>query len=59
VSKETCIRKVLYNLDAEAIENVTARWMDGLDEGELRSIAINGSDTAITWLTRKYNPIKR
>jgi len=26
----------------EALENVTARWTDGLDEGELRSIAIDG-----------------
>ncbi len=29
-------------MDAEALENVTARWTDGLDEGELRSIAIDG-----------------
>lgn len=42
VPKETCIREFLYKLDAEAVENVVARWMAGLDETELRSIAIDG-----------------
>ena len=42
VPKETCIREVLYALDAEALENVLARWMQGLDESELRYIAIDG-----------------
>jgi len=42
VPKETCIREILYNLDAEAVENVVARWMEGLDETELRCIAIDG-----------------
>jgi len=42
VPKETCIREVLYELDAEALENVLVRWMEGLDESELRYIAIDG-----------------
>ncbi|MDH3770135.1 MAG: ISAs1 family transposase [Nitrospirota bacterium] len=42
VPKETCIREILYKLDAEAVENVVARWMEGLDETELRCIAIDG-----------------
>lgn len=42
VPKETCIRENLYQLDAEAVENVVAQWMEGLDETELRSIAIDG-----------------
>jgi hypothetical protein len=42
VPKETCIREVLYELDAEGLENVLARWMEGLDESELRYIAIDG-----------------
>lgn len=42
VPKETCIRYILYKLDAEAVENVVAQWMDGLDESELRCIAIDG-----------------
>jgi hypothetical protein len=42
VPKETCIRHILYKVDAEGIENVVARWMDGLDESELRCIAIDG-----------------
>jgi len=40
--KETCIREILYNLDAEAVESVVARWTEGLDETELRCIAIDG-----------------
>ncbi len=40
--KDTCIREILYHLDAEAVENVVAQWMEGLDETELRSIAIDG-----------------
>lgn len=40
--KETCIREILYHLDAEAVENVVAQWMEGLDETELRCIAIDG-----------------
>lgn len=42
VPKETCIREILYHLDAEAVEQVVARWMEGLDETELRCIAIDG-----------------
>lgn len=42
VPKETCIREILYKLDAEAVENVVAQWMEGLDETELRCIAIDG-----------------
>ena len=42
VPKETCIREILYKLDAEAVENVVARWMEGLEETELRCIAIDG-----------------
>lgn len=42
VPKETCIREILYKLDAEAVENVVAQWMAGLDETELRCIAIDG-----------------
>jgi len=42
VPKETCIRQILYKLDPEAVENVVARWMEGLDETELRCIAIDG-----------------
>ncbi len=42
VPRETCIRAILYKLDAEALENVVARWMEGLDESELRCIAIDG-----------------
>lgn len=42
VPKETCIREILYHLDAEALENVVARWMQGLDETQLRCIAIDG-----------------
>ena len=42
VPKETCIREVLYALDAEALENVLAQWMERLDETELRYIAIDG-----------------
>lgn len=42
VPKETCIREILYNVDAEAIDNVLAQWMAGLDESELRAIAIDG-----------------
>jgi hypothetical protein len=42
VPKETCIREILYKLDAEAVENVVVRWMAGLDETELRCIAIDG-----------------
>jgi hypothetical protein len=42
VPKETCIREILYKLDAEALENVVAQWMAGLDETELRCIAIDG-----------------
>ena len=42
VPKETCIREILYKLDAEALENVVAQWMEGLDETELRCIAIDG-----------------
>lgn len=42
VPKETCIRAILYKLDAEAVENVVARWMEGLEETELRCIAIDG-----------------
>lgn len=42
VPKETCIREILYKLDAEAVENVVVRWMEGLDETELRCIAIDG-----------------
>lgn len=42
VPKETCIREILYKLDAEAVENVVAQWMEGLDERELRCIAIDG-----------------
>ncbi len=40
--KETCLREILYKLDAEAVENVVARWMDGLDKSELSCIAIDG-----------------
>jgi len=42
VPKETCIRYFLYKVDAEALENVVARWLEGLDENELRGIAIDG-----------------
>lgn len=42
VPKETCIRNFLYQLDAEALENIIAQWMEGLDESELRYIAIDG-----------------
>lgn len=42
VPKETCIREILYRIDAEAVENVVAQWMEGLDETELRCIAIDG-----------------
>jgi len=42
VPKETCIRMVLYQLDAEGLENVIVRWMEGLDETELSCIAIDG-----------------
>ena len=42
VPRETCIREILYKLDAEAVENVLAQWMEGLDETELRCIAIDG-----------------
>ena len=42
VPKEHCIREVLYKLDAEGLENAVARWMEGLDEGQLRCIAIDG-----------------
>jgi len=40
--KETCIRQILYKLDAEAVENVVSQWMADLDETELRCIAIDG-----------------
>ena len=39
---ETCIRNILDELDAEGVENVVARWMEGLDEDELSCIAIDG-----------------
>ena len=39
---ETCIRNILYELDAEGVENIVARWMEGLDEDELSCIAIDG-----------------
>lgn len=42
VPKETCIREVLYELDAEALENALAQWMDRLDQSELRYLAIDG-----------------
>jgi predicted transposase YbfD/YdcC len=42
VPKEHCIREVLYKLDAEGLENAVSRWMEGLDETELRCIAIDG-----------------
>jgi len=42
VPKETCIREILYKLDAEGLENAVVRWMEGLDEEELRCIAIDG-----------------
>jgi hypothetical protein len=42
VPKETCIRRILYKLDAEGLENVLALWMEGLDESELRCIALDG-----------------
>ena len=42
VPKETCSREILYKLDAEAVETVVAQWMEGLDETELRCIAIDG-----------------
>jgi hypothetical protein len=42
VPKETCIRMVLYELDAEGLENVIVRWMERLDESELSCIAIDG-----------------
>lgn len=40
--KESCVRRFLYKLDAEALENVLARWMQGLDSDELTCIAIDG-----------------
>ena len=39
---ETCIRKLLYRIDAEQVENVVAIWMEGLDPNELRCIAVDG-----------------
>lgn len=42
VPGETCIRQILYKLDAEACENVIVQWMAGLDESQLRYIAIDG-----------------
>ena len=42
VPGETCIRNILYKVDAEGVENVIARWMEGLDDSELSCIAIDG-----------------
>jgi hypothetical protein len=42
IPKETCIRQVLYELDAEGLENVIVQWMEGLDQSELSCIAIDG-----------------
>jgi hypothetical protein len=42
VPKETCIRAILYHVDAEGVENVIVRWTAGLDESELNCIAIDG-----------------
>lgn len=42
VPKETCIRDFLNSVDCEALERVVAQWTAGLDETELRHVAIDG-----------------
>ena len=39
---ETCLRDLLFRISPEAVENVLAEWMQGLDEGQLRCIAVDG-----------------
>ena len=42
VPGETCLRDLLFCISPEAVENVLAEWMQGLDEGQLRCIAVDG-----------------
>ena len=42
VPGETCLRDLLSRISPEAVENVLAEWMQGLDEGQLRCIAVDG-----------------
>lgn len=40
--RETCFHDVLVRLDPEAVERVLAEWMQSLDDGQLRCIAVDG-----------------
>ena len=39
---ETCLRDLLFALSGEAVEEALAAWMQGLDDGQLRCIAVDG-----------------